>query len=114
MAKPLKESELRKFAKCANCKRPVGKTGVPMFYLITVEQHFIDMAAVNRQQGLAMVLGGNGALASVMGPNEDMTKPLHKTVKLMICHDCAHSGIILSTCLEDAGELYEAWEGNAS
>lgn len=59
----------------------------------------VDLAAVKRQQGLEMMMGGgsNGAaLASIMGPNEDLLKPLGLTQTFQICDQCAMSHTIAS------------------
>lgn len=53
------------------------------------------MQAIQRQTGLAMMLGGNGALASVMGPDENMTIPLSNKLTVMICDICDGTGVSL-------------------
>ena len=46
------------------------------------------MDAVRRQSGLAEMLGGNGLLAQVMGPNEDMADKISET-EITVCEKCA-------------------------
>ena len=88
-ATPLKERDLRIYATCGHCRRKIGETKLPFFYLVTLERHGIDMQAVQRQQGLGMLLGGNGALAMVMGQDADMTVPLMGRATVMICEECS-------------------------
>lgn len=58
-----------------------------MFWRVRIERQGIDMAAVRRQTGLAMVLG-SAALAMVLGPDEDLTTPLMEPVTLTVCETC--------------------------
>ena len=85
----LKEKELRALATCANCRRKIGQTELPIFYVVTIERHGLDSRAINRQQGLAMMLGNNGLIANIMGPDEDMTVRLMEPRRIMICEDCS-------------------------
>ena len=85
----MKEGELRKHSTCSLCKQKIGKSGLPLFYRLTIERFGVKMDAVERQTGLAMMLGGNGFLAGVMGPDEDMAMPLMDKLTLVICELCA-------------------------
>lgn len=85
----MKENELRQHATCGLCSKAIGHTSLPMFWVVTIERHGLNRDALMRQQGLAMQLGGNAALAHVMGPDEDMTVPLMEPVKVTICETCA-------------------------
>lgn len=85
----MKESELRLHATCSLCKEKIGHAGVPLFWTVRIERHGIDMRAVQRQTGLAMMLGGNVAIAGAMGPDEDMTTPMMDPVTLTVCERCA-------------------------
>jgi len=85
----VKELELRQHATCSLCSKPIGHTGLPMFWVVTVQRHGLNCDALMRQQGLTMQLGGNAALAGVMGPNEDMTTPLMDPAKVTVCETCA-------------------------
>jgi hypothetical protein len=58
--------------------RGVAEQG-PIFYRVTVEQCGLDRDAIQRQAGLEMMVG-NAAIASVLGPNEDIAKILSKHV----------------------------------
>ncbi len=98
----LKEKELRRHAVCGHCGRKIGETKLPIFYLVTVERHGIDMQALQRQQGLGMMLGGNGLLAMHMGANEDMTIPLMEKATVMICEECSTLDLCVAQLAEYA------------
>ena len=83
----MKENELRESAKCGVCEKGFGHTGIPLFLRITIERFGIDMIAVQRQDGLAALVGSS-PLANVMGTDADMTKPMMDPVKVTICEDC--------------------------
>lgn len=99
----MKEAELRQQATCAHCQRKIGESRRPMFYTVTIARHGIDLAAVRRQQGLAMMLGwgvGSGFIANVMGPDEEMTIPLMETGTITICEDCSTNNVCVSQLAE--------------
>ena len=89
MSEALKERDLRALATCGVCGKKVGHTGIPLLYRVTIEQYVIDLAAVSRQTGLAMMLGGNGTLAAAMGPDEDMAKRIEDATVFAVCSECA-------------------------
>ena len=103
----MKERELRECATCAVCGHLIGKASLPVFWRVRLEYHGVDVKAVQRQQGLAMMLGGNGMLAAVMGPDEEMTKPLMEPGAITVCHDCGMKGV---TVAELADMLHKAME----
>lgn len=84
----MKESELRAAAKCAVCHNKIGASRVPMFWRLRIERHMLNLGALERQQGLGMMLG-HGGLAMAMGPDEDMTEPLLGPIEVTVCEDCA-------------------------
>lgn len=84
----MKEKELRKCATCAMCGRKIGAATLPIFRRVRIECHGINLDAVKRQMGLAMLMGGNGGLAAAMGPDEEMTMPLMEPATITVCHDC--------------------------
>lgn len=85
--KGLKQEELGKYAKCCVCHKLVGQIRpLPIFHIIEIQQHGLDINAINRQSGLESMLG-NPFLAMHMGSNEDMTMSLGK-FKAMICDTC--------------------------
>lgn len=83
----MKERELAKHTTCKLCNRLITAGGLPLFWCVTVERHGLDARAMRRQAGLGMVLG-NAALASIMGPDEDLTQTLLEPVKLIVCESC--------------------------
>lgn len=85
----MKEKELRQHATCSLCGNKILASGIPLFYRVTIERFGIDMNAAQRQQGLGMLLGGSGALAMVMGPDEDMAHPMMEPAVLTVCEDCS-------------------------
>ena len=85
----LKASDIKK---CAKCGKGVMHTGLPLFWRVTIERFGIDKGAVDRRHGLEMFFGGGrgaAALAGVMGPDEDIAKPVMDPVTLTLCEDCA-------------------------
>ena len=99
----MKEDELRSVAKCANCGRLFGQTGYPTFYRVKIERYIVDLRAVRRQDGLAMMLGSS-TLASVMGPDEDLAKPVMEPVTITICEQCSQHDLSLAILAEVASE----------
>lgn len=83
----MREIELRTAATCALCGELIGLTGLPLFWRVRIERHGIDLAAVQRQAGLALLLG-NSALALAMGPDEEMTTPLMEPITFTVCEPC--------------------------
>jgi hypothetical protein len=84
----MKEQELRQRTECANCHKKIGHTGLPLFWVLKIERHAIDIEAVKRQDGLAAMLGGNAILAHVMGTDAEMTKMM-ESVEITLCESCA-------------------------
>lgn len=94
----MREKELREVAKCIGCGKAFGHTGLPLFWRVTIERYGVDMKAINRQQGLTMMLGGNALLAQVMGADEEMATCL-SSQKVTLCEECAmkeHNLFVLS------------------
>lgn len=83
----MKEAELRKHATCSLCRNPIGHTRLPLFWKVTVERFGIDLAAMQRQQGLGLMIGG--PLAAVMGRDETMARPMMEAKVLTVCETCA-------------------------
>jgi len=108
----MKENELRELATCAWCHRGIGKSGIPLFWTLELERHMIDLAAVQRQSGLAMMLGGNGLLAGVMGPDDDMTKSVMEPLKISICDECAMGQVVVAELAERHSDKEESDEAS--
>ena len=101
----MREKELREAATCGLCKEKIGKSGLPLFMRVKVERHGL-LPSIQRQQGLAMVMGGgeSGAvLASVLGPNEEMTKII-ASHEITVCEACAIEHHLVHLILEAAPE----------
>jgi hypothetical protein len=56
--------------------------------------------AVRRQAGLEMMLGGNATLANIMGPDEDIAKPITDKIDLLICETCAMKPELIAALAE--------------
>lgn len=84
----MKESELRKYATCSACQKGIGHTGLPLFWRVTIERFGVNVHAARRQDGLAAHLG-SPLLASIMGPDEEMTMPMMDAITLSLCETCA-------------------------
>lgn len=85
----MKEAELRKHAKCTLCKNPVMASGLPLFWRVTIDRFGVNTRAVERQSGLAALMGSAG-LAAVMGPDEDMARPWchYSMLPDHVCNKC--------------------------
>ena len=81
----MNEKELRKHTDCDICGEKVGKS--LMFGVIKSECYALDMSALQRQQGLTMMLGGSAQLARVMSADEDMAQKLAEQ-EFTVCLDC--------------------------
>lgn len=95
----MKEQELRTHAVCSLCEDKIMAAGLPLFWTVTVARYGIKAKAVERQQGLAMLLG-SAALAQVMGPDEDMTVPMMDPVTLTVCENCCTKEIRIAGVVE--------------
>ncbi len=91
----LKERDL---GPCGLCGKPYG---VPFFYRVRLEQFALKSDAIRRQIGLGM-LSGSAAIASIMGPDEDMAKRLSIST-VLVCADCAMITPIIAAMQESKG-----------
>lgn len=94
-----KEDELRKLATCAVCARKIGQTGIPLFYVLTMERHGVNLPAAGRQDALGRMIG-SAMLATVMGPGEVMTIPVMDRIRFMVCEDCGCKPISVAELAE--------------
>jgi hypothetical protein len=83
----MKETELRECAICKLCGKKIGQTGLPLFWRVRTEHWGVKIDALQRQQGLTMMLGGHAALAGVMGLDEDMAEKISST-EITVCEEC--------------------------
>lgn len=84
----MKEAELRNHTTCSLCHKKIMACGLPLFWRLTIERFGIDIRAIQRQDGLSQIVGSS-AIASVMGPNEDLASPVQEATILTICEKCA-------------------------
>ena len=80
----LKETDLETCALCGKHHE------APVFYRVTIDHCAFDGAAMKRQIGLGMMMGGNAHIAQALGPNEDMAKIVSSERKT-VCLACAMS-----------------------
>lgn len=100
----MKEKELRECSTCGICGNKIGKSGMPMFWRVRIERLGLKLDAIQRQTGLAMMLGGHGGIAAAMGPDEEMTVPLGDPVTLTVCETCCTQGTCVAALAEAARE----------
>lgn len=87
----LKENDLVRLGNCAICrKRMLGGAAGPTFYKISISRGMFDRRALERRAGLEMMLG-NGVLAKVMGPNDDLAKIFDGPHDVIVHEDCARN-----------------------
>lgn len=75
------------FTPCLICGKGVAHTGVPIFYRVKVETMGLNIAAVEREHGLEVMLGQAAPLADVFGPNESLANIVDSGSGL-ICMNC--------------------------
>lgn len=83
MGKEIQEDE---FTRCIACGEGLAPEGL-VFYRVTLEQHLVDVGALQRRQGLAMMMGGNHALARVFSPDSQFSKQVWEH-KALVCQRC--------------------------
>ena len=84
----MREKELREVAECRMCGKAIGHTGLPLFWRVRIRRYGLKVDAISQQQGLAMMLGGRGDLAQIMGPDKDMAEII-TDVEITLCERCA-------------------------
>jgi len=84
----MKEAELRQHTTCSLCRQKVLASGLPLFWRVSIERFGIDMQAATRQTGLALAMG-SAQLAAIMGPDEDIARPVMDKAVLTVCEQCA-------------------------
>jgi hypothetical protein len=81
----VKASELRV---CDLCGQGLMKSGLPLFYKLTIERMAVDMRAVTERHALEMLVG-SGTLAEVFAPTADIASPIHEANTLLVCEPCS-------------------------
>lgn len=61
----------------------------PIFYRVTIETIGLDAGAIQREQGLTMMLGGSSALAAVFSPDEHLAKIIDKSTHFVSLDDAS-------------------------
>lgn len=100
----MKEAELRKHTTCNLCGEKIGKSGLPFFWRVNIERFGVDVRAAQRQDGLAAFLGSS-MLANVMGPGEDMAKPVMDPITITVCEFCAMQDRSSLLMMAEAGRV---------
>ncbi len=95
----MKERELRLYASCSLCRKPIGHTGLPIFSRMTLERIGILTKPVHRQDGLAALIG-NTAIAQAMGADEEMTQSISGVITLSICEKCYLERVMIAYLAE--------------
>lgn len=67
----MKADELLKHAECSLCRRKIGHTGLPCFWIVKIERHGINLAAARRQDAL----GELRKAGVLIGPNTGTMRP---------------------------------------
>lgn len=84
----MKRAELLKHSQCNLCGHKIGHTALPLFWRVTVERFGVDLQALRRADGFALTIG-SADIASLMGPDEDLARPVMQPVVLTVCEQCA-------------------------
>ena len=107
----------KEIKKCARCGKGVMHTGLPLFWTVEIQRHGVDAGAVQRRHGLETFFGGGSSgalLAGVMGPDEDITRPITNPLQLFICEDCAMHPMPLAALAERASDNDEGTNSTAA
>ena len=95
----MKERALDALGPCAVCGKPLlgSDKGGLSFYVVTVQHVCFDGRALRRQIGLGMLL--TPALASVMGPDDDLAKivsgPVTRAVHELCAAEVRHLALLM-------------------
>lgn len=84
----------RGLRKCAMCGLGVMHCGLPIFFRLKIQRYGIDMRAVQAQHGLEQMIG-NAVIASVLGTDADLAKPINDEQDLFICETCSQKPVML-------------------
>jgi hypothetical protein len=70
----------------------MAHTNLPMFWRLKLERMGMDAKAIQRRHGMEMMMGGGQAgavLAEIMGPDEEIAKPIVPAQEVLVCEPCA-------------------------
>lgn len=90
------------FEKCLICGNGVMHCRSPLFYRIKIDHMMMDLKAVQRAQGLEMMMGGGvegSVIANAMGPDEDLAFRFSGDT-FLICQECSIKDISISRLCE--------------
>lgn len=93
---------------CCFCRKGVAHSQQILSTRLDVTRMGVNLPAIRRQTGLEMMLG-NPMIAAVMGPDEDMLKPLGEPETLLVCDQCA-MGRSIAELWEKTAETVEPKE----
>jgi hypothetical protein len=108
----MKRAELLTHAKCHLCNKPIGHSGLPLFWKVTVERYGVDLRAVQRQDALGTFVGSQ-ILGAVMGPDEDLAKPMmDKPAIATVCETCGTGKEVMVAMLAEVSKDDSEAAGN--
>lgn len=94
----------RQIQRCCHCHKGVCEGGQLMSMRIRMTRLVANLGAIRQLAGLEIVL--NPYLASVMGPDEELLKPLAEEVELFVCDRCALSMTVLELIEKQPQPVY--------
>lgn len=80
---------LSQIQKCAKCGEGLLKCGLPITVRFEVQSEKFDEDNIRRAHGMEQMMGGNVAIARVMGPDYELSSPNADPVKGYLCMQCA-------------------------
>jgi hypothetical protein len=88
----------------------IEASGLPLFYVVTVERFGVDLDALRRLFALTDIVG-SPAVASVFSPDREFARPMMEATKLTVCEVCSlsdRSHPLIGLALEHRRKLDEA------
>lgn len=91
----MKEAELRKRANCSRCKKKLGESGSPVFAVVRQQDYIVNMAAVQRQTGLGLILGAGLAATVAAVALVGKTAATGRPAECALCALLALAGLVV-------------------
>jgi hypothetical protein len=91
----IKEAELDRLGPCAICRKPLLGNGDVSFYRVQLTRAIFERRAIEKRVGLQMMIG-SGAIARVLGPDEDLAVILDGPHEVAVHESCADIGHLLA------------------
>lgn len=89
-AKDVPRAKARDIARCDVCGKPALRESMGSFLRVTVQHALLDLRAARETVGLAMMFGGNAALADVFSPHRgEIMLPPELSETFTVCHACS-------------------------